>query len=284
MKMKKYLAALMAMTMMAVAFTACGGDTASDTESETDAAVEATTEAPAEEVTNAAVEVTTAAPVELETPVGAESGQAYLSMADAQWWIQYNGKTDDNGYMLAYNAGVVDITGNGQYTVSVTADTNGFRYDTTGDPNGEYTPSGCAFSAVIIKDGETLFPGAIITIDSIVIDGTEVEMVAKNYTNFEDGHVRSNIYNSYVTTPSGDARSVDGYLFNDYDTSSPALADAADYSAQIVDPSVYNSWTTIEVNFTVSGLDDAGEGQPAAEGEGPVAEGEAPVDGDISAE
>lgn len=286
MKMRKYLAALMAMTLMCGAFTACGGDTTSESDSK---AEEITTEAPtteaAEEETAAVAEEVTAAPaVEMETPVGAESGQAYLSMADAQWWIQYNGKTDDAGYMLAYNAGVVDITGDGQYTVSVTADTNGFRYDTTGDPNGEYTPSGCAFSAVIIKDGESLFPNAIITIDSIVIDGEEVEMVAKNYTNSEDGHIRSNIFNSYVNSPSGDARSVDGFLYNDYDTSSPALADADAYSAQIVDQSVYNSWTTIEVNFTVSGLDDAGEGQPAAEGEGPAVEGEVPAEGEAAAD
>ncbi len=282
MKMKKYLAALMAVTMICGAFTACGGgETASETESKADSssAVESVEDSAAEsetEESKAPVAVTQpAAPAEMETPVAAQSGQAFLAMADSQWWIQYNGNTDDAGYMLAYDAGVVDITGDGQYTVSVTADTNGFRYDTTGDVNGVYTPSGCAFSAVIIKDGETLFPNAIITIDSIVIDGTEVEMVAKNYTNSEDGHIRSNIYNSYVSSPSGDARSVDGFLYNDYDTSSPALADAADYSAQIVDSSVYNSWTTIEVNFTVSGLGgDAGEGQPAAEGEGPAAEGE----------
>lgn len=277
MKIKKYLAALMAMTMMAVAFTACGGETASEVESETEPATEATTEAPAEDTTSAAaVEVTTAAPVEMETPVAAESGQAFLAITDSQWWIQYWGNTDDAGYMLAYDAGVADITGDGQYTVSVTADTNGFRYDATGDPNGEYTPSGIGFSAVIIKDGETVCPDAIITIDSIKIDGNEIEMVAKNYTNTEEGAIRSNIYNSWVTTPSGDARSAEGYLYNNFDSASPALEDAADYSAMIVDPSAFNAWTTVEVTFTVSGMGGAAEGgEAAAEGETAAAEGEA---------
>ncbi len=263
---KKYFAALMAAAMLCGTFTACGGDSAADSSSAPTTEAP-TTEAPteAEESSAAPVEVTEAESVDLGTPVAAQSGQAYLAMADSQWWIQYNGNNDDKDYMLAYDAGVVDITGNGQYTVSVTADTNGFRYDTTGDVNGLYTPSGCSFSAVIIKDGEKLFPNAIITIDSVVIDGKAAELLTKNYTNTEDGHIRSNIYNSYVNSPSDDARSVDGYLYNNSDPSSPALADADAYSAKIVDPSVYNSWTTIEVTFTVSGLDDAG--QTAAQGE-----------------
>ncbi len=288
MKMRKYLAALMAMTLMCGAFTACGGDTTSESDSKAEEiTTEApTTEAPAE-VTNAVAEEVTQAPaVEMETPVGAESGQAFLAITDSQWWVQYWGNTDDAGYMLAYDAGVADITGDGQYTVSVTADTNGFRYDTTGDPNGEYTPGGIGFSAVIIKDGETVCPDAIITIDSIVIDGTEIEMTAKNYTNTEEGAIRSNIYNSWVTTPSGDARCADGYLFNNFDNASPALDNAADYSAMIVDPSAFNAWTTIEVNFTVSGMGggEAGEGQPAAEGEGPAVEGEVPAEGEAAPE
>lgn len=266
MKMRKYLAALMAMTMMCGAFTACSGGEAAD-ESSSVAETEAVTEAPTEaedESSAAAIEVTQAAAPELETAVAAESGQAFLAITDSQWWIQYWGNVDDAGYMLAYDAGVADITGDGQYTVSVTADTNGFRYDTTGDANGEYTPSGVGFAAVIIKDGETVCPDAIITIDSIVIDGTEIEMTAKNYTNTEEGAIRSNIYNSWVTTPSGDARCADGYLFNDFDNASPAMDNAADYSAMVVDPSSFNAWTTVEVNFTVSGMGGATEGGEAA--------------------
>ncbi len=268
MSIRKHLAALTAAAMLCGAMTACGGNSAADSsaptkETPTTEATESS-EAPAE-VTE---EVTEAETVDLGTPVAAKPGQAYLAMADSQSWIQYNGNNDDKDYMLAYDAGVADITGNGQYTVSVTADTNGFRYDTTGNVDGFYTPSGCSLSAVVIKDGEKLFPNAIITIDSVMIDGKAAELLAKNYTCTEGGHIRSNIYQPTVTAPSNDARSVDGYLYKNSDPASPALADTEAYSAQIVDRSVYNSWTTVEVTFTVSGLDDAG--QPAAESETPA--------------
>ncbi len=282
MKMKKYLACLMAATLMCGAFTACGGneETSSKEEESKVESVESKEESAAEsaEESKAPVEVTTAAAVEVEDAVTAESGQAYLAITDSQWWIQYWGSAEDAGYMLSYNAGVADITGDGQYTVSVTADTNGFRLDTTGAADDQYTPSGLGFAAVIIKDGETVCPNAIITIDSIVIDGTEIAMTAKNYTNTEEGAIRSNIYNSWVTTPSGDARCADGYLFNDFDSASPALDNAAEYSAMVVDPASFNAWTTVEVNFTVSGMDGAaaegGEGaESAAEGAESAAEG-----------
>ncbi len=276
MKMKKYLACLMAAMMMCGAFTACGGDKETDSTEDSapdsaaandnsDAATEAETEAAtAQEV----VEVTQAATeaVDVEDAVDAQSGQAYLAIVDSQWWIQYWGSSTDNGYMLSYNAGVADITGDGSYTVSVTADTNGFRLDTTQDANDQYIPSGLAFAAVIIKDGETACPDAIITIDSILIDGEEVEMTAKGYTNTEEGAIRSNIYNEWVSSPTNDARCADGFLYKDCDTSSPNLDNVDDYSAQIVDPASFNSgWTTVEVNFTISGM---GEGSAAgADGE-----------------
>ena len=100
-------------------------------------------------------------------------------------------------------------------------------------------------------------------------------MVAKNYTNFEEGAIRTNIFNEWVSSPTSDARCAEGFLYTDYDTNAPALDNVADFSAQIVNRDDFNAWTTIEVNFTITGMGgDAGEGQPAAEGEGPAAEGE----------
>ncbi|MDE5563758.1 MAG: hypothetical protein K2I93_01270, partial [Oscillospiraceae bacterium] len=192
--------------------------------------------------------------VEFEDAVDAQSGDAYLAIVDGQWWIQYWGSSTTDGYMLSYDAGVASITGDGTYTVSVNADTNGFRYDTTGDPNGEYVPGGLSFMAVIIKDGETATPDAIITVDKVVVDGNEIELKSKNYTNTEDGGVRANLLNTYVSTPSGDARSVEGFLFNDYDASSLALDNVDEYSAQVVDPADFGSWKKIEVTFTVTGM------------------------------
>lgn len=277
--MKKYLACLVAAMMMCGAATACGGNSTESSVAETEATTEAateeeTTEAETEEETTEAdeegnaVEVGGNDDVQFEEAKDAESGQAYLAIVDGQWWIQYWGSSTTDGYMLSYDAGVVDITGNGQYTVSVTADTNGFRYDTTGDVNDQYVPNGLSFMAVMIKDGENTAPGAVITIDSIVVDGNEIPMSAKNYTSSDDGvETRSNIYNSWVNTLPEDARSTEGNVFGK----------DGDYSAQIVDPADFSEWTTVEVNFTVSGLD--GEAAPAAdedaEGEESAAEDEA---------
>ncbi len=265
MKMKKYLACLMAAVMMCGALAACS----STAEPESD--IDAATDAPAEEVTTVeAEEVAAASEVEFEDAVDAQSGDAYLAIVDGQWWIQYWGSSTEDGYMLSYDAGVASITGDGTYTVSVNADTNGFRYDTTGDPNEEYVPGGLSFMAVVIKDGEKVTPNAIITVDKVVVDGNEVALKSKNYTNTEDGAIRTNLLNTYVTTLSGDARSTEGFLFNDQDTSSPALENVDEYSAQVVDPADFASWKKVEVTFTVTGMDgnavstNNGDADPAA--------------------
>ncbi|MBR2284429.1 MAG: hypothetical protein IJ874_08450 [Ruminococcus sp.] len=218
-----------------------------------EAEAEAVAEADEEEDTPVAVNTDD---IEFEDAVVAESGDAYLAIVDGQWWVQYWGGNDESN-LLTYNAGVVPITGNGDYTVSVTADTNGFRYDTTGDVN-DYgaTPSGLSFMAVMIKDGETAVPGAVITVNSITIDGTkDVPLSAKQYTSSDDGkETRTNLYNEWVSQPSADARSVDGNLYEaDGETPTPACAD---YSAQVVDPAAFaDGWTSVEVNFTISGLE-----------------------------
>lgn len=264
-KFTKVLAYLAVAAMMATAFTACGGngDTSSvedTTEVATEAATEAATE---EETTEAADEETTededgaevkSEDVEFEEAKDAADGQAYLAIVDGQWWIQYWGSSTKDGYMLSYDAGIADITGDGTYTVSVTADTNGFRYDTTGDVNDQYTPEGLSFMSVMIPDGENLYPGAVITVDSIKVDGNEIEMTAKNYTSSDDGkETRTNLYNSYVTEPSQDARTSEGALYEGEGESATALDICADYSAQVVDPADFAQWTTVEVTFTITG-------------------------------
>ena len=206
---KRIFAALLASAMMCGAMASCGDESSSsESASEaTTAATEAdTTEADtteADKATDAPTDPPTAAvdDAEIEESIAAESGDAYLAINEEQGWIQYWGdNTNPAQTMLSYNAGVVPITGNGSYTVSVTADTNGFRMDTTGDPTDDSAvPSGLMFSALMIKDGKTLFPDAVLTIDSIVVDGKEIEMTAKNYTSSDDGkELRSNIYNGWV--------------------------------------------------------------------------------------
>ena len=258
--MKKVISALLFSAMICGTLVSCGGGASSSSSSEpaaeatTEAATEATTEAASEAATEAASEedvpVAIADDVEFEDAVAAQSGDAYLAIVDGQWYVQYWGTDAD---LLTYDAGVVPITGNGDYTVSVNADTNGFRYDVTGDANGEYVPSGLEFMSVMIKDGENKFPGAVITINSITIDGKEVPMTAKNYTSSDDAiETRSNIYNKYVTKPSEDARTTDGNL---YDADGNEVGAVSEYSPQIIDPEAFASgWTKVEVNFTVSGI------------------------------
>lgn len=247
---KKILASIMASLMVCGTFASCSGGNSSETKdsSEAETTAEGSTEADTP-VPTAAVEDT-----DVEESIAAKSGEAYLAINEEQGWCKYFGLNDDPSQtMLSYNAGVVPITGNGSYKVSVTADTNGFRLDTTGDA-GDYSvvPSGLMFSALMIKDGKTLFPNAVLTIDSIVVDGKEITLSAKGYTSSDDGkELRSNIYNQWATNLPDDAVSTEGALVVD---GNPTDA-AADYSSCIVNLDDFATWTTVEVNFTVSGIE-----------------------------
>ncbi|MBP5578531.1 MAG: hypothetical protein J6X56_03470 [Ruminococcus sp.] len=195
--------------------------------------------------------------VDANDAVEAVSGDAYLAITDESWEVQYLGNKDVNGSeQLSYEAGVAHITGNGDYTVSVTADTNGFRYDETGDINGDYTINGIGFAAVIIDNAEEVLPNAIITINSVKVDGRELELKKKSYTNTESGSIRSNIFNEWVSDDClpADARTAEGALFTNYDVNTPSDINNGSYSAQIIDREEFSSWKNVEVGFTVSGL------------------------------
>lgn len=247
MKIKRILACLCASVMMAVSFTACGDSESSKSDSsssesavETEAPTEAATEAEAAEssaaenaAANNANEQVNA--IVVEDSVVAEDGDAYLAFADGRYVGYYWGTDADT---LTYAATNAKIEGNGQYTVALDASTNGYNQTT-----GYADMQGLTFAAVIVKNGTTLYPNMIITIDSIKLDGTEVEMTKKPYTSSDDGkEMRSNIYNGYVdaTQVSPDARTADGDLTN--------------CSPQVVDPASFGTYQKIEVTFTVSGL------------------------------
>ena len=258
-KTKKILAFLLASVMACGAFTACGESSESDSSSKAESSAEESseeessveesseTESSAEE---SAQQVQTG---DFEEAVVPQAGEAYLSMADGQWWLQYQGSDLD---YLCYDAGVVPITGNGDYTVSVTCDTNAIRYDTTGDVNGELIANGTSFMAVQIMDGATATPNAVISINAVKVDGTEIPLTKKSFTNTEEteiagekhNNIRSNIFNEWVPDDNlpDDARSAEGNVAD--------LANKSDYSATILDPSAIGDWTTIEVDFTVSGM------------------------------
>ena len=245
MDIRKITAAAAALTMLLGAASCSSKDKKS---SSTTKAPEPATEAVSETVEG----------VDANDAVDAVSGDAYLAIADESFSVQYLGDKDDHkNNQLSYDAGIAHIEGNGDYTVSVTADTNGFRYDTTGDINGEFVVKGLGFAAVIIDDAEKTMPDAVITIKGIKVDGRDIELAKKSYTNTESGSVRANIYNEWVSDDGlpADARSAEGALFNNGDTNSPTEINDGSFSAPIVSRDDFAQWKNVEVSFTVSGMD-----------------------------
>ena len=122
-------------------------------------------------------------------------------------WIMYQ----SNDYSKAYSVGDdydptsatagleaknVEITGTGEYTVSL-------------DFTGCGAAKGVAFSALGVSNGEDLFPGGIITINKVLINGNEYELATDTYTASDDGLcTRVNLYNAWVNDIPDDARDV----------------------------------------------------------------------------
>lgn len=162
----------------------------------------------------------------------APDNTAYLAYADAAWGDgQYWGDPVETGVV----ATDVEVTGPGQYTVGL---------DFTGTTDGKAL--GLAFTAPIIQGGTDNFPGHVMTIDSIEINGSEIEF-SKGYSNDEDGGLRTNIYNEWVGELPDDARTADGNL----EGASPI----------IVDKELFAEVETINVTFTLS----EGSGEAATE-------------------
>lgn len=131
---------------------------------------------------------------------------------EARAWIMFN----SNDWSIAYRVGDdypdgqaeglvatdVTITGAGSYTVAL---------DFTGTAAG--SANGTAFSALGILHGEDLYPGYIINIKEIRINGTPYTLTGKPYTTSDDAScTRVNIYNAWVTKVPDGARVQGGDL------------------------------------------------------------------------
>jgi endoglucanase len=155
-----------------------------------------------------------------------ETAVAWIMFQSADWSVSYSvgDRYDPTNTTIGIKAQNAEITGEGTYTVSLDFSALGGVY-------------GTAFSALGIYNGETMFPGYTVTIDSILINGEPFEKIGKEYTSSDDGNcTRVNLYNNWVTeTPDG-ARTADG--------------DTAGCSAQImpIDGSV--KIDTLAVTFT----------------------------------
>jgi endoglucanase len=126
-------------------------------------------------------------------------------------WIMYSSSDWNTTYSVGdvYNPasitkGVVaqdaEIEGPGTYTVSL---------DFTGTSGG--AANGMVFSAVGISNGELLFPGYLITIKELLINGKPYALKGVPYTTADDKKcTRVNLYNGWVTEVPAEARSVVG--------------------------------------------------------------------------
>lgn len=151
-----------------------------------------------------------------------EDNTAFLAYADGAWLYQYWGDPVDTGIEIT-NA---EVTGVGQYTVGL---------DFTGTADGK--AAGLAFTAPMIQGGAANYPGYVLTVDEIKLNGNAIDFT-KGYANDEEGNLRSNIYNEWVSQLPDDARTADGNL------------DGA--SAVIVDKELFAEVENIFVTFTLS--------------------------------
>ncbi len=170
--------------------------------------------------------------------VDAENSQAYLNIMDINWEAEYWGDDEDS---LAYKAGIADIKGNGQYKVSVTADTDGYRFASTGDvKDNSKLPYGIDFMSICVDDYDEKLANAVVKIDKVTIDGKDIPVTGKGFTTYEYYQVEAPVFCEWYGDIPAEAKCADG--------------DIKDASASVVDVSEIEEWTNIEVTFTVSGL------------------------------
>ncbi len=151
--------------------------------------------------------------------VVAEGNQAYLGVCDNNA-SGYNGKYE--GSTLGYNATVADVTGDGTYTVKVTADTDGYR-----NLFGDKKPNGISQLYVELGGMED-WRESSMEVKSIKIDGEEIaiEQPVDSYYNGE--YLSVGIYSTW--------------------------SEAFD-EKNMVDLSNIGEWTDIEVTFEVKGME-----------------------------
>lgn len=159
-------------------------------------------------------------------PASDDTAVAWIMYQSADYSVAYSvgDKYDPTNMSLGVAAENVEITGEGTYTVSL-------------DFTGCGGTRGVAFSALGIYNGEKFFPGYIITIDEIKINGEARELSGKDYTCSDDKNcTRVNLYNQWVTKLPEEARRADG--------------DLTDASATIISIGEREKITTLEVTFT----------------------------------
>lgn len=167
-------------------------------------------------------------------------GTAYLNLNTADW-ADFDAEW-----------GNAEITGDGSYTVSMTA--------------AEAVDLG-AFNALEVVNGESILgTGAVLTVDSIEINGENAELQGSSYTCSADGegvNTRVNIYNEYndpdATATAGDDKHADCRV---------AEGNVADATARLLSTDDLAGVQSVEVTFTVSDFGKNAEAGEAAAGNG----------------
>lgn len=164
-----------------------------------------------------------------ETPIANADDKAiaWIMFNSGDWGTMYSvGDTYDPASKTdGIVATDVEITGEGTYTVSL---------DFTGTSAG--FANSTVFSALGISNGELLYPGYIVTITDLQINGESYTLTGKPFTTSDDSKcTRVNLYNSWVNAIPEEARTADG--------------DVSDVSASIVDPSTLGEIKTLTVTF-----------------------------------
>lgn len=167
-----------------------------------------------------------------------ESGLAWIMYSSSDWALSYAVGDD---HPAGGSDGVVAVepvvTGAGTYTTSL-------DFSAVGGANS------FVFCALGIYDAENMFPGFAIDIDEVLINGEKVgpdfvrtidgkQVTCVPYTTTDDGScTRVNIYNGWVPTLPGEARTPSGSL------------DGCEPSG-ILSPEDFGTINSISVTFTV---------------------------------
>ncbi|MBR3970407.1 MAG: hypothetical protein IKJ87_04950 [Ruminococcus sp.] len=147
--------------------------------------------------------------------VYAEHNDAYLFVMDNTYMASYTGYEDT----LSYNAKVAEVKDNGTYTVSVTADTEGYKNASDGE-----MPEGIAVLGVELY-GDKNFEDSDITVKSVKIDGKEYKLATEPAIEKGDGYFSISLY------------TCDDLAWDD--------------TVNAIDLSSVGEWTDIEITFEV---------------------------------
>ncbi len=136
--------------------------------------------------------------------VEADSAVAWIMWNSGSYTVTYSVGDEYNPDSITDGLKETDvlITGEGTYTVAL---------DFTGTAQG-YS-DGTAFSALAVMNGELLFPGYVIDIQEVKINGEAYTLAARPYTSSDNEiTTRVNLFNEWVKALPNDARTLNGDL------------------------------------------------------------------------